>query len=301
MSDRRAFALLTVLWVLVGASALALAVRVEAFDAGMAQRNRLDAARASWNAFGCIERSRAAIDSVLAEAESLRAVPMVWRSLDRKLDLSPLLRGCDIRIEAAGVRLDVNSASADQLRALFSELGMPNPDEATDRLLDWLDAGDQVRPFGAERDWYLGRGSLPPFNGAITDGAELSRIAGLENAQVDTVLGVEPGRIAINRAPLAVVRTIPGTTPLLVARLEQERTLGRDVPDLLALARTVSSAAAESLLTHFDDVTRLSTSSPDAWIVTARAGAGTPPLVVHSDIRVVLTGGRGHVVRRRTW
>ncbi|MDB4949022.1 MAG: hypothetical protein JWM27_1671, partial [Gemmatimonadetes bacterium] len=53
--SRRGFALLAVLWILVGAAALGLAVALSGRSAVAAAQNRVDLARARWAAAGCAE------------------------------------------------------------------------------------------------------------------------------------------------------------------------------------------------------------------------------------------------------
>jgi general secretion pathway protein K len=296
---RKGFALMTVLWVMVAASLVALAGSLAARDEVDAAANRVDAERAMWRANDCLERQRDAIDAILADAKRRGSTLEAWRRLDRATGLTQL-DDCDVRLEAAGSRLDVNDASAEQLRTLFRSLGL-EADALADRLLDWRDVDDDPRTNGAERDWYLAQARMTPRNGPLADIRELARIAGFESlASLESVLGVEPGRISINTAPASVLSVVPGFTDEVLARIALERESGRDVADVLALAASVSRPAADSIMAHFPDISRQTTVNPDAWIVVARGWAGSPATEATIDARLVLDDGRAAMLRRRT-
>src|SRR4051812_48732156 len=102
---RRAFALLTVLCVVSAAAVVALAATLAGRDAAGAALNRVNAARAFWRAHDCAARARAAIDAELRDGDDADALRR-WRVLDHLVVVGG--EGCDIRLEAAGTRLDVN-------------------------------------------------------------------------------------------------------------------------------------------------------------------------------------------------
>jgi hypothetical protein len=85
MRRRRAFALMTVLWVLVAASTLAMTGATTGRESVAAALNRVDAERAHWRAIGCIERVRARIDLVLSQAARAEDVLRRWRALQGEL------------------------------------------------------------------------------------------------------------------------------------------------------------------------------------------------------------------------
>lgn len=83
-------------------------------------------------------------------------------------------------------RLNLNSLDLDEEKLIESRnrlMALPGVTETiADSILDWIDADDRPRPFGAEADWYL-RNGLPytPRNGVVSDLAELLRIRGISS------------------------------------------------------------------------------------------------------------------------
>lgn len=300
---RRGFALPAVLWVIVGVAAVTLAGTVAAREVVATAQNRVDHTRATWHAEGCLEIARAAISAGLADRDRSSAV---WSALDTLLARSPDLAaaGCDVAAIAAGTALDVNRIDAEQLRRALHALGAREgqADSLADAILDWRDRDDEPRPAGAEGEWYRARQELTPRNGPIASGGELRRIRGLSClAGVDTILGVEPGRVPLGRAPLAVIASLPGVGDEAVARLAELRMRGQQPGDLLGFAASLSREARAALFARYPGLVPLVTTEPDAWIVTSRASEGTRAVSASIEVRLVRAGTRAAIVRRRTW
>jgi type II secretory pathway component PulK len=285
MRSRRGFALLAVLWTMMGVSALAMVALIAAREAVATAQYRTAVLRGTWFAEDCIARARAAIDVALTDDESL------WRGLDSLVPRSPLVTsaGCDVRLVPTGVALNVNAATGDQLRALFRalDLGGPRADSMADAVLDWCDADDDPRPFGAERAWYIANGRFPPRNGPIASLDELRHVRGfdpvtLPDSVLRSVLTVEPGRIVWDRAPLAVLASLPGVTPPVLAQVANQRAHGLAIN----VADLVGSNAIE--------LQALTAAEPDRWLLTARSGPAT------IELALAHTGRRAAIVRRRT-
>ena len=297
--NRRGFALLTVLWVMVAATLLALGLTRTARADVDASRNRADAERAAWIAFGCVERVRAATDELLGAARSPQDAGRVWRDLDRLLDHSAM-DGCDVLVEAAGARLDVNAASEEELTKLIRAAGVVEATTLVHRILDWRDPDDMPRDAGAEYDWYQARGARLPRNGPLASAAELRLIAGMEGTTyLDSLLSVEPGRVALNSAPLEVLAALPGFTREAVERVALDRWAGKPLMDLQILAASLPRAGGDSIAIRFQELAPRVTVEPDAWILTAHGRAGGPPLLMVDEARIVRDGRRHIVTRRR--
>ena len=300
---RRGFALPAVLWVIVGVAAVSLAGTVAARQSVATAQNRVDHARAAWRAEGCLEVARATTADALADGD--RAA-IAWTGLDSIFARSSLLAdaACTITARPAGAALDVNSAGAERLQRLFRAAGA-RPGEAdslTDALLDWRDGDDEPRPLGAESAWYRPHEELPPRDGPIADVAELRRIRGMsEVAGIDTLLGVDPGRIPLGRAPLAVIASLPGIGDEAVARLAELRSRGQQPGDLLAFAASLSREARAEMLARYPELVALVTTEPDAWIVTSGAKEGPRAVSASIEVRLVRAGTRAAIVRRRSW
>lgn len=308
---RRGFVLLAVLWVMVGVIAIGLGLALVARRAVGSARNRRTITIAMWDAEDCLARAESVIAAVLEQqtdkaAQGARVGAETWATLDRAVR-SALPAGkaqCSVMMVPTGSTIDVNTASDELLRHFFGALGIApaRVDTLVDALLDWRDADDSARPHGAETAWYIGHGRAPPRNGPLADVRELTRVRGFEvSAGVDSLLGVEPGRIMLDRAPLPVIAALPGFTEEALARVAEHRVRGTPIPDLLNFSAELSATARGALLARYPDLVRLTTAEPDAWILTALGVAGAPTVTVVLEVRLVRAGSRAAVVRRSTW
>lgn len=314
--QRGGFALLAVLWVIVGLAALEMVLSLSARQGIAAAHNRVSLARAAWRAEGCLERTRAVIAAALTAAltasetrtDSRGASP--WDTLDRAVRHSPLVvaAGCDITVEAAGTTIDLDDVDEEMLHHVLTSLHVSPgcADSLADALFDWRDPDDVPRTHGAERAWYEEHGRALPRNGALADLRELGRVRGFDTLMAhvpapDSIFGVEPGRISLSHAPPLVLAALPGFTDEAVTRLMEQRLRGVPVGDLMTLAGTLSRPARDALTARYADLIRASTTEPDAWIVTSRGHWGTPAVTAVLEVRLVHAGTRAAVVRRRSW
>ena len=276
---RRGFTLLTTLWVLTVASAMTLGFAAVGRRAIDAARNRVVMERARWNALGCVRRVQAAIDDALSGAESEDAAASLWRELYRAIDASPLLAGCDITLEAAGARLDINAASAESMQRLITATDASLPaDSMADALVDWRDSDDVALDKGAERDWYVEAQRTPPRNASFQSSHELGYVRGFEeSAAVESLVTTEPGRVSLANAPLPVLESVTGVSSELAERVMERRSSGARV-DLADLTGSISDAAAAELVARYPDAARLTTPDPDGWLLTVRGAADSPDL-----------------------
>jgi type II secretory pathway component PulK len=297
---RGGFALLAVLWVLTGVSALALLLTLTARDAIGTAQNRVSLIRAAWMAEGCAERARAVIAQALAEPADADSV---WRVLDHVTAASPLAADCRVALRPSGVTLNVNDADAEQLRRV---LGTRLPPSATDSLvdaiLDWRDPDDEPRASGAEREWYRGEGRDEPRNAAFAAVAELALVRGMEAlAGADSLLGVESERIVLGRAPAAVLRALPGFDGEVIARVMELRAQGRDAPTLETVAAALSAEAQQVFFARYPEIVSRVTAAPEVWTLTSVAREGTPAITATLELRLVRSGRRAAIVGRRRW
>ena len=295
----RGFAMLSVLWAVVIVSTLVLATTIAGRDAFDAGRNRANVSRAYWSANDCAERARLVIDNALARTD----VPpeRAWRDLDAIVHADPLAAGsaCETTLEATGTRLDVNAASPEELARLFTALGRQDAFLLVDAVEDWRDADDDVLPNGAEAAWYAAAHRPSPRNAPFMDDAEVSRVRGLEDGATQRYLTVEPGPICIPTASAPVLLSLPGVTDEMASAIIAMRAQGQQIEDLAAFSYSLSSAARDSLLTHFQEISRRTTLNPEAWIVTASARSGYPAVEARVELRLLRTNRRAVVVRRR--
>jgi type II secretory pathway component PulK len=194
-SDRRGFALLSVLW-LVGALATLTVVGVApAMRAQRASENRIQATRARWAARACLEltRTRGIAFTTTAAADSVALGDVVWCRL---VSLRPDERVNPNVTDSAGlVRL-----LRDPLRA--------------SALLDWIDADTVTRDGGAEAPWYRARKRSLPRNAPLSDPLEIALVRGFEAYSATDLEAVfttrGDGSISPNRAPGWALRSLSG-------------------------------------------------------------------------------------------
>jgi type II secretory pathway component PulK len=301
--DREGFALLAVLWVMVGVVALSSAATLVARQTLAGVRNRIALTEASWQAEGCAAAVLAAVHEVVARREEDQSG---WSMLGRLVARDPTVRTapCDVSLRAAGSALDLNSASPLQLRRLFRLLGFGRAlsDSLADALVDWRDADDTPHPSGAEQAWYAAELRSLPRNGKLASYRELRSVRGFENMpRLDSLLGVEPERIPLDHAPLLVLATLPGFTEETVHLVAARRARGQPVGTLLELGGLLSHASRDSLAVHHGELSNRVASEPEAWILISRASVGQPPVDAVVELKVHRAARRVAVVRRRTW
>lgn len=298
--DRPGFALLAVLWVLVGVAALGLLLQMTAREAQGTAANRIGMQRARWEAQGCLARANAA---VVQASDAAPIADSVWQQIDVVIARARETVGCTIDVAPLGITLDVNGATAAQLRQLATAAGVREPaaDSLAAAILDWLDADDEPRADGAERGWYVRAGRMPPPNGPVGSVSALRGVRGLEQLPgVDSLLGTEPGRILLTRAPLPVLASLPGFGAEVLARVAERRS-ARAPLNLMMLSAMVGVDARRALLGGQPAFSSLVTDIPDAWLITARAGDGVTTPRVSVELKVVRSGNRLAVLRRRSW
>lgn len=304
--SRRGFVLIAVLWAMVGVSALSIGIALIARRASGGARNRIAERVAAWNARDCLARARATIASAMLSDSASTGDTAAWRDLGHLLATAALHQttDCAIEMRAAGQALDVNAADSATLSRLLLSMGVDHfaADSLVDAILDWRDSDDQARPLGAERWWYIQHRLSLPRNGPFENSHELDLVRGAASAPgLDTLLGTERGRVALNEAPLPVVAALPGFTREAVALVEEHRTRRVPIADLLTFAGELSPAARDTLQSHYSDLVQLTTTTPDAWVLTSRGTSGAPPITAAIELRLLRAGSRAAIVRQRTW
>lgn len=286
MTDRRGFALFTVLWLIVALSALTAAALATARAGRWATANRLALRRGRWAADGCLE-------ILLGRVTQQSPFPV--------LDSVDLGNGtwCRVRLDDPEARLNVNSAPD---AALVAALGS---DTLAAALLDWRDPDDAPRDGGAERDWYVVHGRQPPRNGPLASVDELRLVRGFDSAAVVratamlTVRG--PGHIDVNTASAAVLATLPGFSPLVIDNVLERRADGGSFSDLDALVYAVPISARTDLLAHYAELRQATVFAPELVVAHVEGHAPESPAVAEEVVTLVPAGSRLAVVRREVW
>lgn len=335
---RRGYVLLGVLWAVVALAALAMVAGVAGREAVAATANRVALARAAWRAEDCAARALAAVDAAMRDAGGwsnagsspngpIAVAPeqlaRAWRMLDLSVARSPLVprdgdRACTVRLASAGAALALtlgDDAEDDAMHRLLGALQVPPPlaDSLVDALLDWRDVDDTPRPAGAEAGWYLAHGRPPPRNAPFAATAELDRVRGFDAAALDarvpglhaalqSLVSADTVPVDLSHAPREVLLTLPGMTPEAVEAVLATRARIPGAPvDLSTLSTRLSHVGAAAFGTQLGTLQARTTPEPDAWILTAWGTAGAPPVTAALELRLVRSGVRAALVRRRTW
>ncbi len=269
--NRRGFALITVLWV-VAALATLVTLGVASADVDRrAAENRVLLRRAMWAARACVAIARGRYDP---------------RSRTIAVDSTDLGRGAWCRADDMdpSVRLNVNTADSIALARVLGD------DLLTAALLDWRDPGDEPRPTGAEADWYLAEGRLPPRNGPFASIEEVELVHGLEEAPPDalerllTVRG--DGRLDPNRASPAVLGALsllPDGTAARLVRLREGGARFDDAEEVVVASGATLGPSA------FRELTRRLVFEPRERVVRVVGGASNGARTLRSTLVVTLT------------
>ena len=260
---RRGFALVAVLWIIIGVSAMALAMNLAGRDALASAQNRLDGTRARWRAEGCLERARAAIDELLAHRARWVLVPGSWAALDRGVLTSPYLTDtrCKLTMRPTGIALDVNAASAVELVALFRAMGIPSPESTSlaQAVVEWRGDDTSHANRAIATRWYAAHHRLLPRFGPFADVRELRLVrefgeVAADVPDLDTLLTTEPGRVNLTRAPPVVLAALPGITAPLIAQVMARRNKSGQVPEISTIAAGLSADVHDSLADHYQAI-----------------------------------------------
>jgi general secretion pathway protein K len=294
--------MLTTLWVMSIASVVAMAAALVGRHAVSEGAARVELERGRWIALACERRAEAVIDAVLRDATTLDEEAFVWRTLPTHFRASPIVAGCDLSLEAAGTRLDINAASPEMIVNLLGAIGFGDRAQAmADALDDWRDADDDPLPLGAEWPWYESAGRLTPRNGPFADVAELRRVRGFEDVGAfDSIATTEPGRVSLATAPVSVLMAVPGITRETAEQIVALQIAGTPLSDLLSVTGSISEASVSTLAARYPDAVRATTPNPDAWLVRVRVSRGSPAVNVQLEWRVIRTGRRCLVARTRS-
>ncbi len=305
-SDPQAgYALLATLWICVGIGALTWLISVSAHEAMGASRNRMALTSGLWRAQACLAWEREALRDALSQevAAGMDSTGSLWNYVDRLLAERPVpVADCSVAARAVGSRLNINAADEATLALVLQLAGWPGAraDSAAAAFADWIDADDQPRTKGAERDWYDQHARIAPSNSPLVDMRELRRVRGFESdstGRLDSILDVEPGAIALNQAPREVLELLPGFDDRTIRELLDARARGRPITAFIQLRPWLDPAMPDAAA----KLPGLALLSPQAWIVTARTRTGVPPVTTVLELRLARGDRTTVVMRRRAW
>lgn len=284
--NRRGFALVATLWlmvVLTGVTALSLAGTRKAV---WTARNRILLRRAEWARDACL---------AIVRVRYSRSAP---RDGQAAPELSPLPRTdlgrgawCRVEIDHPERRLNLNTSDPATLRGLFGR------DDLTDAVLDWRDAEDFPRAAGAESAWYAREGRPVPRNGPLASVDELRLVKGFDSALVGRLRPLlttdGDGRLDANTAPLELLALLPGLGAEAIAAIESRRPM----TGLEPLYDGLSRAALAEFLAHQDGLRRQLSFGVSEYVVDVVGGIDGTPISARARVVLVPTERRLAVVR----
>ena len=304
MSDRRGFALLAALWLLVAISVASLALQTAPRSRRLAAANLAEAVQARAAADAGIEQTRArlvrrlttatpgdpwaGVDPVPSDPEQSEGA----RGISLLRDTLAIDRGrVFVSTRDAGARLNLNRATEEELRRLFVALRIDAgvADQLAQSILDWRDEDDLHRARGAERDAYLEDGAVQlPRNGPFQSLVELAAVQGMTPTTYERVRPyltlVGSGQVNVNVADRPVLLALPGMTEDAVAVLFRYRRRHKSLANLTDLERDLPPAARSTLAAHLPELLGKATTETRELEVTSVGW------VEGSPVRVRITG-----------
>jgi general secretion pathway protein K len=286
MSNRRGFALLAALWLLVAISIASLALETAARTRRLAGANFAERVQGEAAAKAGIEQTRARL------ARRLIAVTIgdPWAGMD-SLYTDTITIGRErayVSMRDGGARLNLNLATEDELRRLFIALRIDAglADQLAQCILDWRDPDDLHRARGAERDDYLKAGAVQlPRNGSFQSLAELAAVKGMTPSTFERVRPyltlVGSGQVNVNIADRPVLLALPGMTEDAVGVLLRYRLRHQILASLADLERDLPPGAKSELETHLPDLLRTATTETREMEATSVGWAEGSPVRVH--------------------
>lgn len=221
--NRQGFALVTVLWTVVLLTSLAASLlTISRLEVSLSRARQL-LVRSQWAVRGC--------EAALLSGDSRRLATMFRDSIDLGARTA-----CAISLAPAGTRIDVNTATREQL------LGTLLSDSLTDAVLDWRDTDTIPGASGAERAWYLQARRGGPRDAPLRSIRELGLVRGFDSLTLQRsarylAVGATEG-ISLSAAPMELLASLPGMTGAALAAIAHARRTGRatrTVEDVLAL------------------------------------------------------------------
>ena len=186
---------------------------------GQAQKCRLLAESGVFYALGKVLKAKSVelAENQSHTSESEVAPGDLWEGDQRPHYLELPDGKVEVRIGDEGGKIDLNHASEEVLRNLFTVLGVPELQSRimVDSLQDWRSRDEYPRPYGAKDDYYLRLD--PPYvakNGIFERVEELAWVRGFGNSPLVARLGqwltvqATSQRVNVNTAPLEVLLTL---------------------------------------------------------------------------------------------
>jgi len=260
-ADRRGFALIAALWLIVAIMAVGLGFGLRARMRHLAAANAIEATRARRVADAGLADCHARLVQLLgtggAPIGRAGLIRDPWApALAQPIDTVILASGrAVVSVRDPGARLHLNRASEEELRRLFVALRIDAglADRLAQRIMDWRDPDDLRRPRGAERADYLEAGApVVPANGPFARLGDLRDVLGMTPEVYDSIrpyLTLEgAGRVNFMTASRPVLLALPGMSEQAAAVVLARRTTARPIRSVTDLADQLPSGARSLLV-----------------------------------------------------
>lgn len=246
LRNRRGFAMITALWLVVAITVVALQFSYEAHERYMLGINAAERGVARAAVVGALALEQAQLERALRQRNSSPNAGRL-RSSDPWLDVDSTQSGpvdidsviVMVNAKPGGRQLNINFANEAQIKAFFDNLlkDATVSDEIAQSIMDWRDPDDQARVRGAERDYYLKDNRMVlPANAPFREVDDLLDVRGmtpeiLEKARpyLRTYGGFS---INLNTAEEPVLRAIPGMTDVILSRILAMRSNGGRIQNI---------------------------------------------------------------------
>jgi len=246
--NRRGFALLAAIWLVVAIATVALQFAMDARERRLLGINTAERGKGRAAAIGALNASQAALEQALRQGPGTgNARVALLRGADPWLDADSIFSGVilvdsipvDVQTLDLGTQLNINSMGEQQLRTFFSFAlrDFATADRIAQAVLDWRDADSIPRSNGAERDDYLREGRLAlPANQTFREVSDILSVEGVTSEIYDRVSPYlttrGSGVININSADTVVLRAVPGMTDEILTNILNQRSMGRRISNV---------------------------------------------------------------------
>lgn len=231
--ERRGFAMITALWLIVAITVVALQFSIEAHERYTVGINASERGIARAAAIGALAYEQAQLERVIRTQLTGSGANRL-RSSDPWIDADSLFSGVvdidsmpvNVVVKPGGALLNINNMAQESLTAFFSNLigDYAAADEISQSIMDWRDPDDQARARGGEREAYLKEDRMVlPANAPFRDIDDLLDVRGitpeiLEKAR-PYLRTYGNGVVNLNTAEAPVLRGVPGMTEPVIARI----------------------------------------------------------------------------------
>lgn len=246
LRNRRGFAMITAIWLVVAITVVALQFSIEAHERYMLGINASERGIARAALQGALALEQAQLERSLRQTTAGSNAGTL-RSSDPWIDVDSTFSGpvdidsIAVLVDAkpGGRRLNVNTMNEAQLKAFFNNLlkDVSASDEISQSIMDWRDADDLARVRGGERDAYIkDKRMVLPANAAFREVDDLLDVKGmtpeiLEKAR-PYLRTYGNSLVNLNTAEEPVLRAVPGMTDVILARIMAIRSNGQRIQNM---------------------------------------------------------------------